>query len=102
MTADPRGEKALSVRWLEIGRAVDEVGLAMTGHRSLSVDVVGLSVRGPQGPGGDFLITVRGLDEDGQAVVAFHGASDLAECLRGLSNRLLNGSLKWRSDQFGR
>lgn len=97
---DERGSKSLSVRWEEIGRAADEIGLALAGYRSLSVEVIGLSIRPPQGQGGDFLITVRGLSADGGRVVAFHGSPDFGDALRGLHNRLLNGSLKWREDQF--
>jgi hypothetical protein len=98
--ADGRGGKALEVRWTEIGRAVDDISLALTGYRSLTVDVVGISIRPPTVAGGDFLLTVRGTDEAGGPVVAFHGSPDLGEAFRGLDNRLLNGSLRWRPDQF--
>lgn len=94
------GGKALEVRWLAAGQALDEVGLAMAGYRSLSVDIVGVSIRAPRVRGDDYLLTIRGLDEDGARVVAFHGAADLVEAFRGLQNRLLNGSLKWRIDNY--
>jgi hypothetical protein len=97
---DARQNKALSVRWEEMGRALDELGLAMSGYRSLTVEVVGLSIRPPAGAGGDFLLTVRGVDEAGARVVAFHGSPDLGDALRGLHNRIMNGSLKWRPDAF--
>lgn len=97
---EQRGTVSLEVRWREIGKAADEIGLAMSGYRSLAVDVLAFSVRGPQAQGGDFLITVRGVDADGAPVVAFHGSPDLGEALRGLQNRLLNGSLRWRPDEY--
>lgn len=100
MSDGRRSDKALEVRWQEIGKALDEVGLAMSGYRTLSVDVTGVSIRAPQATGGDFLLTIRGTAEDGTPVVAFHGAADLGEAFRGLQNRLLNGSLKWRQDSF--
>jgi hypothetical protein len=100
MSDGRRSEKALEVRWSEIGRALDEVGLAMSGYRSLAVDVTGVSIRAPQAQGGDFLLTVRGMAEDGAPVVAFHGSPDLGEAFRGLQNRLMNGSLKWRPDTY--
>jgi len=34
----------------------------------------------------------------GEDKVGFHGDSTLIECVRGLANRLNNGSLKWRED----
>lgn len=98
--SEGRSNKALSVRWEEIGRAVDEIGLALMGYRSLSVDVVGLSVRSPKVQGGDFLITLRGFGDDGGPLVAFHGSPDLGECFRGMHNRLMNGSLRWRVDEY--
>lgn len=102
MSDGDRREKSLEVRWTEGGRAVDWIGLAMTGHRSLSVEITGLSVKAPQGEGGDFLITVRGLDEAGARVVSFHGSPDLLDALRGLQNRVANGSLRWRADDWSR
>lgn len=98
--SERRSDKALTVRWEEIGRAVDEVGLVISGYRSLAVAVSGLSIRSPQVQGGDYLLTVRGTDEGGAPVVAFHGSPDLGEAFRGLHNRLMNGSLRWRPDEY--
>jgi hypothetical protein len=100
MSDGARNSEALSMRWQEIGRALDDIGLAMSGYRSLSVDLTGVSIRAPQVQGGDFLLTLRGQDGDGAPVVAFHGSPDLGEAFRGLHNRLRNGSLKWRVDSF--
>lgn len=35
----------------------------------------------------------------GIAVVGFHGDDTLMECLRGLGNRIVNGSMKWKEDR---
>ena len=101
MSEGKGGNKALSVRWEEIGNAVDELGLIATGYRNVGVQVQGFSIRIPAVQGGDFLITVRGLLDDGTPAVAFHGSPDFGEALRGLRNRIMNGSLKWRPDQYG-
>ena len=101
MPRDNEG-KALTVRWEEIGRAVDEVGLVMSGHRNVSVGITGMSIRGPVEAGGDFLATVRGRDVGGAPVVSFHGDPDLGALFRGLHNRLMNGSLKWRPDEWAK
>lgn len=98
--SDGRQNASLDIRWKEIGRAVDEIGLALSGYRSLAVDVVGISLRAPQTPGGDYLLTLRGQDADGSPVVAFHGSPDLGDAFRGAHNRLMNGSLKWRKDEY--
>jgi len=75
----------------------------MKGYRALSVDVVGLAVRAPDmAVNGEFLLTVRGLDSEGRKVVAFHSATSLEELFMGLETRLLNGSLRWRVDTWGR
>jgi hypothetical protein len=84
------------------GMAMGDVDNAMQGYRNLVVEVTGLSIRGPVAQGGEFLCTVRGYDEEGMAVVAFHGAATLTEMFIGLSARLNNGSLKWREDQYAR
>lgn len=85
-----------------VGEAVGEVYRAMAGYRSLAVDVRGLSVRGPGGPGDEFLLTVRGSTEDGTPVVAFHSATTLMELFTGLAARLGNGTLNWKADQYAR
>lgn len=96
-------EPRLDLRFQECGRAVSNIGNAMKGYRALGVDVIGLSVRAPDmSVSGEFLLTVRGVDADGQRVVAFHSATTLEEVFQGLEARLLNGSLKWRADTWGR
>lgn len=89
----------LERRWELGGRAVDELGLAMTGYRNISMQVTGLSIRAPRVQNDDFLVTVKAIDADGAPWVAFHGSPDLLDALRGVWNRLGNGSLKWREDR---
>lgn len=82
------------------GRALANIGRALEGHRSLSVDVVGLSIRGPQTTGGEHLVVIRGLDGEGVPVVSFHSAFTVTDAIRGVEDRLANGSLKWRVDEL--
>jgi len=91
-----------SVRWEKGGRGLDYVSLAMTGYRDLAVQVHGFSVKPPQAEGGEFLLVLRGLDGEGAPVVAFHSATELCEVFSGVANRLANGSLVWRPDQYAR
>lgn len=84
------------------GVALGQVGRALEGYRDLSVQLVGLSVRGPQAEGGEMLMTLRGLDESGGRVVAFQTAMTLIELFRGLEGRLESGTINWRPDAFVR
>jgi len=73
-----------------------------TGAYSPSYEVVGLSVRPPNREKDDFLVVLRGLDAEGAPVVAFHGALSLLDALAGAGERLRNGTLTWRADEFRR
>ena len=83
-----------------VGQACTEISAALVGRRNLIVAIVGLSVRGPRHEGDEIMIVVRGVDEDGAPVVAFHSGFSLGDALRGVAGRLNNGSLRWRADEF--
>jgi hypothetical protein len=85
-------------RYYRVGLAVADLGLWLEGSRGLTVELVGLSVRGPRSSGDDVLVTLRGLNEDGLPVVAFSGGSCLEDALVTALNRANNGTLKWRED----
>jgi hypothetical protein len=91
-----------SVRWERGGKGLDYLSLAMTGYRELSVEIQGFSIKPPQAEGGEFLLVLRGLDGEGRPVVAFHSATELCEVFAAVMNRLRNGTLTWRPDQFAR
>jgi hypothetical protein len=80
--------------------AVSEVSKALTGDRLLGVEITGLSIRAPKGYGEEILFVIRGVDDAGTSVVAFHSSFSLVEAIRGLAARLGNGSLRWREDRF--
>lgn len=95
-----RAGRPVAERAERVGMAVMDLSAAMQGYRSWTMDVVGLSIRAPKVRGDEFLVTVRGLDSDGAPYVAFHSAVELDDALSGLHARLLNGSLKWRPDEY--
>lgn len=66
------------------------------------IELVGLSLRAPTRENPEYLVTLRGLDADGQPLVAFHSAMTLGDALAGAVNRQLNGGLKWKPDKWGR
>lgn len=80
--------------------AVIEVGDALSGTRDLEADLTGMSFRGPQEPGGEILVVLRAIYHDGTKVVAFHSAYSLGDCVKGIADRLRNGSLKWKPDEY--
>lgn len=62
-------------------------------------DVTSMSVRFPTEESDDFLVTVR-MITDTDKVVGFHGGASFHEALRGTLNRLANGTMKWRHDDY--
>lgn len=98
---DPKDELRTGAEYSQkVGDAMVELGRACEGYRALAVQVIGLTIRGPQFRGGEYLVVIRGLDEEGAPVVAFHSALDIGEVVRGVESRLKNGTLKWRADEF--
>lgn len=84
------------------GRALARLGGRMMGPAADGWEIMGLSVRKPRDETEDFLITLRALTSEGQPVVAFSGGAFLEDAVVTLMNRLSNGSLKWRPDEYGR
>ena len=50
--------------------------------------------------GGSHLAIIRGFDGEGRPIVAFHSSEDILGCLSGLYAKLLEGTIKWKPDQF--
>ena len=95
-----RGEQSLEDRWQAAGKAVDYLGLAMRDMRSLAVLPYSFSVKAPTEEKPEFFMVVRGIDGEGRPVVAFHSSLELDTLFRGVEQRLLNGTLKWRDDEY--
>lgn len=103
MSKSGRTDNSFTSEYFEaVGRAVCQLDRAMQGYRSLEADVLGLTIRGPQAEGGETLITVRAVLQDGQRVVGFVTASSAADGLKALEGRLEAGQMKWREDQYVR
>lgn len=95
-------DKAITERFEEVGRCVMDIGRAMEGYRSLSVQLTGMTIRGPKVRGDEYLLILKGLDESGAPVVCFISATSLDELMRVANAKLSNGTLKWRADDFAR
>lgn len=64
-------------------------------------EVVSLRVRFPENEDGDYLVTVRAVTEEGYRV-GFHGAETFQDALTGVLNRLYNGKMKWKEDEYAK
>lgn len=102
MTNQKTNGKYLSEAFYAAGEALGHIGRACEGYRELAVQPTGFSIRVPQIRGGEYLVVIRGIDEDDTALVAFHSALDLLELVRGTEARLANGTLKWRADEYSK
>lgn len=69
------------------------------GERTEGVEILAIRFKAPGHPMGEWLAVVSASIED-ERVVAFHKADDFSECLKGVLNRINNGSIKWRSDEY--
>lgn len=68
----------------------------LAGH---GIEVDGLSIKYDFSCGGEILVVLRGLGTEGY-VVAFHSTADPYGLWTSLVNRIDNGSLQWRKDEF--
>lgn len=84
------------------GNALAQVDRAFLDYRDLAVLPHGMTIKAPPSRMGEYLLVLRGTDEAGSAMVAFHSAVGLVEAIVGLNARLSNGTLKWRPDEFAR
>lgn len=55
--------------------------------------------KAPHAPTGEWLAVVTAW-QDQVEVVAFHKDASFVECVQGLMNRLNNGSLNWKVDEY--
>ena len=101
---NPRGQvdRTSDAMFTKIGSSLSRLDhIDSSGWRG-NVELRGLSLRVPQQVGGEWLVVIRGLDHEGGPVVAFHSALGGAEALAGAVERMSNGSLKWKPDDYAR
>jgi len=100
--ADRRAGEIEDRRRAKVARALIALGWLMERPDASGWELKGMSIRGPREGSADFLITLRALDPEGAPQVAFCGGSCIDDAVVNLQQRLDNGSLKWRPDEFGR
>jgi len=84
------------------GRALMHFGAVAQGYRDVTVDLVGFSIRCPKAQGGEFLMTLRGSDDAGAPLVAFHTSDSLEGLWNSLWVRYDGGDLRWKADEWER
>ncbi len=84
------------------GTALQHFDAVCQGYRDVTGEIIGFSIRGPKVRGGEFLVTIRGLDEEGGPVVAFHTSDTLDGLWSTLWARYKSEDLKWRADTWER
>jgi hypothetical protein len=99
MSKPPSEGKPWSVLFEQVGEAVYLLSRIMERPSASGWVITGLSIRSPEFEHGEFLVTVRALDGDGQPVVGWHSSTTLADLLRGLNARLDGDRMKWKPDE---
>ena len=91
---------------IESETATYKLGLAwlgfiktMEGLEDQGLRVTRVSLKGEWFDGGSILVVLTAEGPDGP-MVAFHNADDLDGLWKGLRNRIRNGNLKWKVDEY--
>ncbi len=64
------------------------------------VRVTGVSVRCQWSDEVETLVVIKGTTEEGVQVVGFHSEVGMLDALAGAARRLVNGTIKWREDNY--
>ena len=98
---NPRGgDAAWDRRKAKAGSAV--MNLDRLTHPSWSgeIEIVSFRLRLGQPGHEENLVVVQGVNGSGEPVVAFHSADEASDALVGAINRVLNGQLRWKADEY--
>ena len=60
-----------------------------------------IKFKSPPHAGGEWLAIVT-AELEGAPSVAFHSGDSFPDCLRGLCSKLVNGSLRWKEDEYAK
>lgn len=85
--------------YIQAGQSIAWLDLSVEANSESSVQLLGVSVRIAEHPGGEHLFVLKGRYQ-GERVVSFHQDSSLLSGITGVGNRIRNGSLKWRPDEY--
>jgi len=83
------------------GRAMAELDALCSGKRPSAPELRGLKVRLGVTDETETLVIVTAWDDAGAPIVGFSQGMTPSEALVGAINRVVNGSMKWKEDQYG-
>lgn len=66
---------------------------------ALEFHLKAIRFKAPEHPGGEWLGIVTMLNSDGD-MIGFHRGDSLTDVVKGLFNRLNNGNMKWKEDEY--
>jgi len=84
----------------KVGEALLQLDLAVRRYRKDGNELRDIRLKAPSEEEGEWFVVVRAVLE-GDPFVGFHNAFSAGDALRGAINRILNGKMKWRSDDYG-
>lgn len=90
-------ERILSKTGLAVHQAA--YSLERMEHDGNTIKAIRFMAKG--GATGEWLAVITAVGEGG-AVVAFHSGEGLTQVIEGTMNRLNNGSLKWKADEYAK
>lgn len=82
------------------GYVVHQSGYRMEAMEEEGIEITRISFKARGGPSGEWLAVVTAATENG-SVVAFYSADSYPAAVEGVANKLMNGSFKWKEDQYG-
>lgn len=86
---------------MKLGIAVTRLQSQLEHMSEEGIDVTGIKFLYRGGPTGEVL-GILTAHTDSAGIVAFQSGEDLGAVLRGMSSRVLNGSIKWKEDQYAK
>ena len=86
----------------QLVRGVKYLDRVMAEGRGADVEVTAWRIRAPRDENDDYMVVVTAIGVDGEALVGFHSGVSLAETIAGMCNRVRNGSMRWRPDEYAK
>lgn len=82
-----------------VGQSLVNLERAIERLSGEDVHILSFTVTTPAAGRPDYLVVVR-VEQGGERLVAFHNADTVWEALKGMADRIVNGTLKLKEDQY--
>lgn len=84
----------------KVGVALLQLDTAVRRYRKEGNELRDIRLKAPPEEEGEWFVIVRAVVQ-GDPFVGFHSAYSAGDALRGAVNRVLNGTMKWKADDYG-